>query len=55
MIKWEEFRNRTPPHPNHVKHADRRSTGSRYYTMIQLRLITELFPIKYKRIGKEWN
>ena len=25
----EEFHNKTPPHPNHVKHAERRSTGGR--------------------------
>ena len=24
---------KTPPHPNHVKHADRRSTGGRYDTV----------------------
>ena len=33
----EEFCNRnsskTLPHPNHVKHADRRSTGDRYDTV----------------------
>ena len=29
----EEFRNKTPPNPNHVKHADRRSTGGRYDTV----------------------
>ena len=35
---WEEFRFKTPPHPNHVKHADRRFTGA-WYTLVCLIIV----------------
>ena len=44
MKVGEEFRNKTPPHPNHVKHADRRSTGGRYDTVASYYGTLSVFP-----------